>query len=385
MKNKKNSSKYSYIHSYENSKGETKWLIRWTYYNVLGERKEFFKQNLVDEKTAYRVLLETQVNIVQGNSNAVDYKNMKIIEWMNIWYETNENSWKTATKQQRKNAINKHIGPLIGHFKLSELDKIKYQRVFINKLLLKYKPSTVDLLHTLFIIAINEAVENDILQKNKFRGVSIPKPNKTIQHLTKEQLKEFLDAAKKENLTNYSLMLLLAYSGIRRGEALGLTWSDIDFMHNTIHINRTRDNKGTRTPKTQNSYRSILLDKLVISQLKDYQLWVKKIKLAHGIRHKNNDFVFISYQNATPIAENTLKYAFDRVASNTKIDKVTPHMLRHTHATLLLSAKGKNRVSVNAVAERLGNTPEMIMNVYAHVLESMNVELVDLFSDVMGL
>lgn len=120
-------------------------------------------------------------------------------------------------------------------------------------------------------------------------------------------------------------------------------------------------------------------------QLKEYQLWVKKMKLAHGIRHKNSDFVFISYQNATEIAENTLKYAFDRVASNTSIEKVTPHMLRHTHATLLLSAKGKNRVSINAVAERLGNTPEMVMNVYAHVLESMNVELVDLFSDVIGL
>nr|WP_253734834.1 tyrosine-type recombinase/integrase [Lysinibacillus fusiformis] len=70
------------------------------------------------------------------------------------------------------------------------------------------------------------------------------------------------DAKKHENITNYSLLLTVAYTGIPRGEALELQWQNINFTNNTITIERTRDDKGVRSPKTNNSYRTILVDKV---------------------------------------------------------------------------------------------------------------------------
>ncbi|WP_421000538.1 tyrosine-type recombinase/integrase [Carnobacterium maltaromaticum] len=375
-----------YIFEYKDNENEKRYLIRWTYYNFLGQRKEFFKQNIESKTDARMILIQAQSEVTQGNSKVVDYKNIKVIDWFNLWYEAHKNEWKETTRIQRKSAIEKQIAPLVGNYKLIELDKITYKHVFINKLLQQYKPSTVQLMHAIFKISINDAVENEILKRNKFRGIKIPNPEKKIRHLTRDQLQSFITTAKNtENITNYTLLLVLAYSGMRRGECLGLRWSDVDFESKTIKIERTRDNKGVRTPKTLKSYRTILMDNEIILKLKKYQLWCKQLKLSFGIAFKDADFIFISYQNGSEIADNTLKYTCDRVAKVAKIDTVTPHMLRHTHATLLLSAKPESRPSINAVSERLGNTPEMIMNVYAHVLESQNIELVEIFSDVINM
>lgn len=375
-----------YIFEYVDNKDQKRYLIRWTYYNFLGQRKEFFRQNILTKKEASILLIQAQSEVIQGNSKVVDYKNIKVIDWFNLWYEAHENEWKESTRIQRRSAIDNQIGPLLGHYKLHELDKITYKHVFINKLLQKYRITTVQLMHALFKISINDAVENEILKRNKFRGIKIPNPEKITRHLTREQLQVFLDTAKKvENITNYTLLLVLSYSGMRRGECLGLRWSDVDFDSNTIKIERTRDNKGVRTPKTLKSYRTILVDNDVILKLKKYQIWCKQLYLSFGLRYKDDNFIFISYQNGKAIAENTLKYACDRVAKSANLGKVTPHMLRHTHATLLLSAKPESRPSINAVAERLGNTPEMIMNVYTHVLESQNMELVEIFRNVIDM
>ena len=69
---------------------------------------------------------------------------------------------------------------------------------------------------------------------------------------------------------------------MRKGEICGLQWRNIDFKNNIITIERTRDDIGTRTPKTKNSYRRILVDNLVIDQLKKYQVRCKQILLKHG-------------------------------------------------------------------------------------------------------
>lgn len=84
---------------------------------------------------------------------------------------------------------------------------------------------------------------------------------------------------------------------MRKGEICGLQWQNIDFKNNIITIERTRDDIGTRTPKTKNSYRRILVDDLVIDQFKKYQVWCKKILLKHGKQFDNQLFVFINKFN----------------------------------------------------------------------------------------
>lgn len=374
-----NSKKYQFVFSYETKKGK-KWGYRYKYYDFLNERKESSQRGFDSEKLAYKSLIEIQSKIENGSFNEVANNKTKVKDWVIIWYETFEDEWKITSQSQRKNAIHKHIIPLIGDYTLAKLDLVTYKRKFIKPLLDKYNPSTVDLLHSLFMVAVNAAVKNESLDKNRLKDVKIPRPEKSENFLTAAQLSLLLEIAKeKENITNYTLILVLAYSGMRIGELLGLMVSDVDFENNLIMINRTRDGKGVRTPKTRNSYRKIKMDQFVMLQMKRYLIWLKAEKLQHGYTLKPDDFFFCSYQTGERLAYTTPTALFKRMSKEIGT-KITPHGLRHTHATLLL----RDKKPVISVAKRLGNTPDMVMNIYGHVLDDMEDDLVDSFSDSLN-
>jgi integrase len=195
----------------------------------------------------------------------------------------------------------------------------------------------------------------------------------TDNFLTASELKFFLSSAKQlENNTNYTLILLLAFTGLRKGEAYGLKWENIDFGGKTLTVERTRDNKGVRSPKTKRSYRIILIDDVLINQLKTYLIWCKEVKLSFGMHLFDDDYIFISHQSGTAITGNTLKYCFDRLAIRSGSKRVTPHGLRHSHATILIS----QRIPVKVIADRLGNTPQMILDIYRHSFKDLEEESV---------
>ncbi|MBJ3790466.1 site-specific integrase, partial [Bacillus sp. OA1] len=221
-------------------------------------------------------------------------------------------------------------------------------------------------------------LDDELIPRNRFKKITIPNEEKTAENFfTAEELNEFIAAAKKhENITNYSIILLLAFTGLRKGEALGLQWNNINFEAKTLTVERTRDNKGTRTPKTKNSFRTILIDDTLINQLKVYRTWCKKTKLSFGLHLHDDDFIFISYQSGTPITDNPLMYSFQRILKHTTLKKITPHGLRHTHATLLIS----QRIPVKVIADRLGNTPQMIFDIYGHSFKELEEESVAAFS-----
>ncbi|WP_233192839.1 site-specific integrase [Sporosarcina sp. P29] len=134
-------------------------------------------------------------------------------------------------------------------------------------------------------------------------------------------------------------MLTSAYTGLRRGELQGLKRSDIDFSEKLLTVSHTRDRYGDRMPKTKRSYRTIRNDDVLISQLESYRKWCIQKKLWIGKQHEVKDNVFISYQDGTPIADNTLNYRFGRINKQVDLKKITPHGLRHTHATILISQR----------------------------------------------
>lgn len=371
------SKKHEYVYSYDTKSGK-KWTYRYRYYNSLGERKEASKRGFSSEKAAYKELLQVQVKSADGRTKELDNSNIKVKNWLEIWYETYEPDWKINTRVQRKNIVENIIIPRIGNYTLKKLNIATYKRVFINELLKKYKPSTVELIHTIFKIALNAAVDNEVLDKNRLISIAIPAPDANENYLDDNDLQLLLKTAKEtENETTYTLTVLLAYSGMRVGEALGLTEKDLSFTENFISIKRTRDGQGVHTPKTKRSIRKIKMDPLVMNQLKKYILWVKTEKLRLGMIYRKTDFLFCSYQSMGPLSPNSTSYLFKRLCKRAGIKHITPHGLRHTHATLLLK-DGSPPISV---AKRLGNTPDMINNIYGHVLDSMEDDLVSTFSN----
>lgn len=367
---------------YFNAKNEKHWSYRHRYYDTFGNRREKSKQGFKNENDAYRALLEVKNSIINGNVKQVEYSKLTVSEWFDIWYDTNKNDWKIGTQIQRECIIRLQIKPLLGKYIVVELDKITYKRVFINKLLKVYAPSSVQLFHRIFKIAINAAVDDEIISRNRFNKITIDIDKRDENFFTATELKSFLaDVKKYRNITNYSLILLLAYTGLRKGEALGLKWNNIDFEAKTLTVERTRDNNGTRSPKTKNSYRTILIDDTLIAQLKIYKKWCKEKMFSFGIHFSDNSFVFISYQTGKPISENLLVYTMNRIIDKTGCKRITPHGLRHTHATILIG----QRIPVKVIADRLGNTPQMILDIYGHSFKDLEEESVLAFEEALSI
>jgi len=117
-----------------------------------------------------KALLEVKAATLRGETKHIENDNLTVGQWLDIWYEANQKKWKIASQKQREMAIRLQMKPLIGHFKLQQLTKAIYQKHYINELEKKYEPSTVRLLHNLFKVAINAAVEEEILTRNKLQG-----------------------------------------------------------------------------------------------------------------------------------------------------------------------------------------------------------------------
>ncbi|MED4206560.1 tyrosine-type recombinase/integrase [Neobacillus mesonae] len=376
-KSKKDNDLYFYF----NSKGEKMWCYRYRYYDALGKRREKSKQGYTSEKDAYRALLEVKASILNGEVKQVENSNLTVSEWLDIWYETHENDWEITTRIQREDAIKNQIKPLLGKYKLAELEKTTYKRVYINELLKKYEPSSVRLLHSIFKVAVNAAVDSEIIPRNRFNKITISGDKKSKNFYTPEELIAFLTAAKDiDNITNYTTILLLAYTGLRKGEALGLMWKNVDLNKKTITVERTRDSIGVRSPKTKRSYRTIPIAGLLVNQLQIYRAWCKQTMLSFGKHLSDEDYVFITYRSGAPMSDNTLKYSFDRISKKAGLKSITPHGLRHTHATVLIG----QRTPVKVIAERLGNTPQMILDVYGHSFKELEEEAVIAFSKALN-
>ncbi|GIN96114.1 hypothetical protein J6TS1_19840 [Siminovitchia terrae] len=297
------------IYYYFLKNGDKRYQYRHKYYDALGKRKEKKKSGFDTEKAALKELLQVKADLLSGQVKKVENDRMSVSQWLDIWYETYNGDWEITSRIQRKDAIDNQMKPRLGKYVLAELDRTTYRRVYINDLLKSYKPSTVQLFHRLFSIAINAAVEDEILTRNRFTKISIEQERKLENFLTPEELNLFLHTAKKRlNIINFTLIFLLAYTGLRRGEAFGLKWRNIDFNQKTITVDCTRDRHGERSPKTKNSYRTIPVDDVLVDQLKVYQKWCLETKFASGLKlDKESDHVFISKTSGEKCCDNIFR------------------------------------------------------------------------------
>ncbi len=360
-------------------------MYRHRYKDSLGKRKEKKKSGFKTEKTALKSLLDVKAAILNDGSNYVEKDNITVSQWVDTWYDTQSHSLEVSSLEQRKRVIDQQIKPLIGKHKLSKLDRATYIREYINKLHEKFQTSTVQLHHRIFNIAINAAVDDEIIPRNRFTNIPFEKSERLENFLTPGELNVFIATAKRYlNITRYTIVLLLAYSGIRHGELLGLKWGNINFEDNTLTVNATRDHHGYRKPKTANSYRTIRIDEVLIKQLLKYQKWCIATKMEYGMQlDKEKDFVFITEDNE-PCSQEVLRLTFNNVyrklkADDVKIKRITPHGMRHTHATSLIN----NGIPPRTVADRLGNSVEMVYTIYAHSFKEMEDKAVSVFGEII--
>lgn len=371
------SERFKHVYSYANKNG-TFWGYRYPYYNSLGKRVEASKSSLSSEKRAYAELLEVMNQIENGNLQLFDSKNMTVEAWSTEWFNFYKDTWSPSTLQNTNQAIKKAIVPKLGTQKYAKLDKVTYKKIFIDPLLEVYKPATVRLYHRRFMTMTNAAVEHEKLDRNRLSGIKLPTEEKVIKSFTKNELKLFNTQLANESLTNRTLFNLILNTGMRIGEALGLTWNDVDFENSKIDINKSRNANGLGKTKTYTSRRIISVHKNVISLL-------KQLKVATRFTH-STDYLFNNeYDN--PYSPVNARYAFDKIITTindqhgeSTIRNITIHGLRHTHATFLLAEGADPKY----VSERLGHKKiTTTLDTYTHLLKNKETETGDMFAEIL--
>ncbi|MEI7593560.1 MAG: site-specific integrase, partial [Actinomycetes bacterium] len=166
---------------------------------------------------------------------------------------------------------------------------------------------------------------------------------------------------------------LAAMTGMRRGEVLGLRWSDLDVDAASLAVRHTiisvayqvRESK----PKTHNA-RVIDLDARTVELLVAHRDRQRIEKCIEGTNYLDLDLVFCR-QNGNPIHPDSFSQRFERSIAKTDLPRIRLHDLRHTHATIALRAK----VPVKVISERLGHgSPAFTLAQYAHALPGMQAE-----------
>ncbi|MDL1930635.1 site-specific integrase [Ligilactobacillus salivarius] len=373
------------IIKYTNKDNET--LYKFRFYagldELTGKQRYIRRQGFKSEKDAKTELLKIEY-LVSTNQYFKSVKSGKFGDVLDEWLALHKETVKASTWQFIELRANKHVRP---YFKDMYVDKITLRQCqdFVNK---TFKVAPVTYVYSVSIVknTLDYALRLGMIESNPMLYVIKPKKQANISdnhgnYYNKDELKKFLDVAKNTNLKKYALFRLLAYSGMRIGECLALTWHDLDYKNNTIAINKTlaRTNNGIKiqTPKTKASNRVISLDNETIQVLKMWQLEQRKQLLKVGINAMDSKQLIFSNGKNSFIIVPTVRLAIKQIAKKAGIHSITTHGFRHTHATLLFASG----LDIKQVQARLGHSNvQTTLNIYTHAMKEKQDKIGDEFA-----
>ncbi len=240
-------------------------------------------------------------------------------------------------------------------------------------------------LHRLLSSILEKAVKWQVLLYNPCRRIEAPKvPVKEAAYYDEFQAQEMLMRLQDEPLKYRAMVIVLLYTGMRRGELCGLEWSDIDFENSIIDISKTSlylTDRGVfdDTTKTNASKRANKVPLLVINILKElrHEQITERLKL--GDKWIDSNKVFTQW-NGKPIHPDTITGWFSRFIKKNNLPPIHLHSLRHTNATLLIASG----TDLRTVSKRLGHSNMTTTgNIYAHAIKSADERAAETLNDIL--
>lgn len=362
-----------------------------------GKRYTIYDRDL---DTLKKKLIEAQYELEHGvYGNAT---NLTMNQWFDIWLtEYKLAVVKNSTIMLYTSNYNRYIRYVIGGRSLRDIKTLHVQKLYMDMKKQGLSLGTIQIVNAILNNLFSQAIKNDILTKNPCVGAVLPKETKKEPRvMTRQEQKVFMEIL-KDNF--YEAICLLALStGLRIGELTALKWSDIDFKHHIIRVERTllyqkdyhtgENTFRCQTPKSETSKRQIPMikevEQIIMEHREKQRLFILKRGSAWKPLKGMEDLVFTT-RNGTPVQEVYLVKTLQKIteamnkyetekAKNTNrppivYKKITPHTLRHTFATRAF----ENGLAPKTVQEILGHAKLSItMDLYTHVtLETKKKEM----------
>lgn len=361
--------------SYEKRENGT-WSVRFRYMNngnLANKRLSGYRTKKDAEKAYSEYILANDFS-----PSAIGDKTFG--EMYNLYMDYKSERVKESTLYSCRKLYESNIMEIFGNKKLKEITPltIKDFQSSLNKreLSYNYKKKALSIISSVFNFAyIYYDYDTDPTKKaEKFRNVNEEKEEKKVWDFA--DFTQFIEVV-GEDEPYRTFFSFLFYTGCRKGEALAMYWSDVNFDKETISITKTYTRKTENapykiqnTPKTTSSNRTIKIPKVLVDLLKNLK------------SQRKGQFVFYGER---PIPENTLRNRLKsyikkaNAKSEHKIPDLTFHEFRHSHASLLIS-KG---ISIVTVSKRLGHTNiEETLNTYSHLMPNDEDKAIDVFNNL---
>ena len=312
--------------------------------NVLGKT-----QAEVKEKLKIAISESQKLDVSKAGTYTVS-------SWVKTWYENYAKiKMRPSTYLTYHGYIENHIKPQLGKIPLNDLTTLHLQQ-FYKKLLAEGRverieaqkqpkglsAKTVRNIHQIISSALKLAAEQRLIAHNPADGCALPKAErKEMQTLPVEQLTSFLREAKDSGV--FALYYIDLITGLRRGELLGLKWSDIDLKKGDLRVQRQIgriDGKIIEMPlKTKNAYRTLPLSADAIDVLK-----MQKCKVG------NSEWVFPS-PSGGPMSPDSVLHMLQRVLKRAGLPRIRFHDLRHPYVKHTIKNKSLQKQKSQAIKE----------------------------------
>lgn len=323
--------------------------------------------------------------------NAANYTLSDLLE---EWLEDYASEKSPTTYDNYELIVKTHLIPALGQIKLKNLQARHLKRYFKakrknGKLKSPGGLSGTTLLHHYHALsgAFRYARKWGIMKRNILEILDPPKKSDyRAEHLSKEQVNTLLEKAKETSFWTYTFLYLAVKTGMRRGELLGLKWSDIEFNRRKLSVRdtivKTRTNPGLfKSPKSAKSVRPILVSQDVIDLLKEIRK--KQMRIRRFLKDKSynkKNLVFIM-EDGSKVIPRTAYNRYTKVFVEAGLSQFNLKSLRHTHATFMLQAG----VHPKIVQERLGHSSiKVTLDIYSHVIPTLQEEAVNKFEDYLS-
>jgi integrase len=313
-------------------------------------------------------LAKRRMQLILVRINSPDYRPgrfAKMNEFATLWQEHVLVGMKPSTARAAKSHLTVHILPHFGKRTLDEIG-VQAQQFFVTKLAQASlsRKTLLNILSTLSSILETAKRWGYVCQPVDYKTLTIPvaEVEPEARFFTVQEVGKIIAVAREPHKT---MFMVLALTGMRAGEMLGLQWGDIDFEKGLLSVRRSAWYGRVQTTKNKTSEAVIPLPAVLATTLREYR---------HEWKSNPDGFLFVTRNKRPPSSNNVVEHGLWPVLDLLRIARCGLHAFRHTHTSLLLDTGATPKV----VQEQLRHAdPRVTLGIYAHVLGEAHREAVE--------